>query len=248
MKRINLFLCIFATLIITSCSSDNRYLQCLHGQASVYSEEDENGSVIGYLSEGETVEITEEEWNGWFKVDYNGSEGYVIASNTKIIDENGEQIWMTKSLFRGLGIAVGIIILIGLALALFALIAAGIAFIIGLIMRIIAFAAGGAFLGWILGYAASGDTESTFKFICAGAIIGTVIAIVRIIMHPSKESDAGLDTAADAVKSAKMNNLKKEAKEAEDYPYMLSDGTRVRKDVDGNWIGQDGKKYPNQFN
>lgn len=245
MKKSYFALCLIATIFLTSCSSQDRYLRnrSMDKAFPVYMEEEDNASIVGTIGCGERVVLLSEGWNEWYKVEYNGSEAYIHEGDYSIEDENGEKIWMTKGLFKGLGYFIGIIILIGLALAIFALIASGIVFIFGILMKLLGYIVTGAALGWILGYAVSKDTNTTFHWIVGGVIIGTIIGIVKYIKSPSKMSDAGLNDVSKMVNDAR----KRKAQEAKEFPYELPDGTRVRRIGDKKGIDKNGIEHDVDF-
>lgn len=243
-RRITYYICIATTLMLASCSSEDRFVyNRLDEPLPIHSEENEESPIISSVPYDDAAYLISEGWNGWCEVEYEGVEGFIPEGGYAIVDEYGEKILITKGFIKALGIFIGVIILIGLALALIALVFAGIAYIFGILMQISIYVIVGAFLGWILGYAITKDTNSTFVCIGIGAGIGLIIGLIRTIMHPNKMSDAGLKTARDMAKHAKKKQQEREAEERRDYPLELPDGTRVRRTGYGKAVDRQGKEY-----
>lgn len=233
-------------LLCMGCSSENRYIGNPYSDLPVYAEDNDNSAQVGTLYKKDSAKVIHEGWNDWVKIEFHGDEAYIYGANAELIDEKGERIWITKGLLKGLGIGVGVVLAIGLALALIGLVFAGLAYLFGLLMSIIVYVVGFAGLGWILGYFITHDTESTFKWIAGGAILGVIVGIARIIMNPSKASASGIKAASDAYNDYKRKEAIREAEEIkrrdEEYPLEI-DGARARREIDGTILDEKGRRW-----
>lgn len=238
---------ILGTFLVTGCSSGPRYIPECRFPTTIYSEEDNQSQVIAIVPEGVRIHVISEGWGDWYKVQYNGTEGYVYAENCPLVDSNGETIWMRKAFLKGVGFIVGIIILIGLAIALISLVFAAITFLVGLLLRLAFWALGFGALGFILGYFFTADWDGTSKWIVAGAIIGAVIGIIRMIKDPIGESVQGIKTAKDSYNDYQQKEALREMEAAkrreEDYPLEMEDGTRAKRMFDGTLLDEKGREF-----
>lgn len=237
--------CLFGALMFTGCST--RYVHNVRYDVPVYAEEDTSSTVVGTLQSGSKAEVLYEGWNGWYKVQFQGQEAYISGDNVEYVYEDGEKIWMCKTVLRGLGYMALIIIGIVLALAIIGLVYIFLRFLFGLLMSMITWVVGFAFIAWILGYIITQDIEQTFHFIAGGAILGAIVSIVRMIRNPVGESAQGVKSAQDAYNDYQRAEAKREAEaekqRAMDYPFEMGDGTRARKQIDGTLIDEVGREY-----
>ena len=201
---------------------------------------------MGTLYKKEKAKVIHEGWNDWVKIEFHGGEAYIYGANAELIDENGERIWLSKGLIKGLGIGIGVIAAIGLALALISLVFAGLAFLFGLLMSILVYIAGFGGLGWILGYFITHDMEKTINWIVGGIIVGIIVGLVKIIINPSKASASGIKAASDAYKDSKRKEAIREAEESrrrnEDYPLEIGD-LRAQRQFDGTILDEKGGRW-----
>lgn len=233
-------------ITITGCSSDNRFIGSPYSDLPVYAEDSENSTMVGTLYKGQKAKVIHENWNDWTKIEFNGGEAYIYGANAELIDENGERIWLSKGLIKGLGIGIGAIVAIGLAFAIIGLIFSGIAFLFGLLMSIIGYVVGFAGIGWILGYFVTHDFESTIRWITGGAILGVIVGIVKIVLNPSAASASGIKSASEAYSDYKRKEANREAEETrrrnEEYPLEI-DGVGAKRLADGTILDEKGNKW-----
>lgn len=183
----------------TSCSSSIQLGRILGTDvATVYSEDDENSPIIGYVQGGEVVEIQSESFSGWVKIKAQYVEGYV-NSDVQWIKENGDLDYMPLNwglvnwgILKGAGGMIVIILAILLALAIIGLIMWGIMFILGWLWSIMGWVICFGALAGILGFFVTHDADGGFTWMGYGAGLGVVIGLIRAIMNPLKAASEGI--------------------------------------------------------
>ena len=224
-------------LVLTSCTGD-RYLTSISTEIPIYSEDNDSSMVIGTMyPRQDTLLLLSESWDGWMKVQYNDGEGYVNSDNTKFLDKNGEQVWFTKTLFKGLGMGAGVLLGIALAIGLvclaIGLLYYAVVFIVGIVMRLLGYVVAAAIAGGLLGLLfCQGDMQLLFKFAGIGAVIGIVIGIIMILKNPVQEALAGADSAVDAYADYKKENT-----------VILEGGIKAKRNHDGTITDENNQRW-----
>ena len=231
---------------MSSCSRDE-FAVVYVSNVPVYCEESDSSEVIGTMSSGQLYKINSNKFNGWQIIDYYGQPGYINTSHTRIVDENGDTIWLTIYLFKGLLIFIGIAVAIAAVVMLFSLIMSGIMVVLGILLSVAGFAVGLGAIAWPIGYFITGDADATIKFIIGGVVIGVIIGIVRAIKNPFGESLRGFQSTKDAYNYA-ANEQRKRDEEHErwrrnTYSIELDNGRRATKLLDGTIMCEDGTAY-----
>ena len=233
-------------IVFTGCSSDNRFVGSPYHDLTVHAEDNDDSAIVGTLYTGQKAKVIHENWNSWVEIEFNGSKAYVYGGNAQLTDENDERIWLSKGLFKGLGIGIAAIVLIILALAVIGLILKGIQFLFGILTSILVEVGGFAFIGGVLGYFVTHDFNSTIRWITVGAIIGLIFGIIKLAINPAKLSAAGIKFAKDTHEENKRKEAIREAentrRENEEYPLEI-DGTRARREFGGTIIDENGNHW-----
>lgn len=236
----------FLMLLCMGCNSDSRYVGSPYTDITIYAENNENSEKIGVLYKGQKAKVIHEGWDDWYKIEFNGGEAYINGVNIGMIDENNERIWLSKGLFKGLGIGIAVLLAIGIAFILIAIVFRGLAFLFGLIMSVIVYIIGFAICGGVLGFYITHDASSTFKWIAGGAILGLIIGIVRMIFKPLEASSSGIKSVSNAYKDIKRRVEIREAEDAqrrdEEYPLEI-EGTRAQRLIDGTILDEKGERW-----
>ncbi len=243
------FLCLCASMLLflgactLFCSCDGRggLQRAIGNNIAVHSEDNEESTVIGYLSQGQVVEVTSEGLNNWNKIRYGNGEGYVYAQGMQWIKENGEIDYSLRwGMLEGFGIGAGIIVVIVVGLILIGLLVLVLRFLLGLLLKTVLYAISGGALAGLIGAFVTDNFDAAIVWVKWGGIIGIAVALIRIVKNPFKAADEGIRDTVNDINDIKQ---KQQKEELEKYPIELGDGVRAMTTPDGTLLDNKGRKW-----